>query len=96
MKTYFALLAAMLLLFSCATSSGSLFEDTVAVEEGKEQPEKKPPKRKEQERERDSIWAAGEQEDRRKDEGWSIRIEGLLTRPARGPSSSACSSCTAS
>ena len=75
MKTYFALSAAILLLFSCATSSGTLFEDTVAVEEGEEKPKKKPPKRKEQERERDSIWAAGEQEDRRKDEGWSIRIE---------------------
>jgi hypothetical protein len=75
MKTCFALFAAMLVLFSCATSSGSLFEDTVAVEEGEEEPKKKPPKSKEQERERDSIWAADEQEDRRKDEGWSIRIE---------------------
>jgi len=75
MKTCFALLAAMLLLFSCATSSGSLFEDTVAVEEGKEESEKKPPKRKEQERERSSIWAVGEQEHRRKDEGGSIWIE---------------------
>ncbi len=75
MKTYFALSAAILLLFSCATSSGTLFEDTVAVEEGEEKPKKKPPKSKEPERERDSIWAADEQEDRRKDEGWSIRIE---------------------
>jgi hypothetical protein len=75
MKTCFTLLAVLLLLFSCASSSGSLFEDTVAVEEGEEEPKKKPPKRVEPERERDSIWAADEQADRRKDEGGSIRRE---------------------
>jgi len=75
MKTCFALLAAMLLLFSCATSKGSLFEDTVAVEEGKEKSEKKPPKHKEPESRRDSFWADDDQEERRKDEGRSGWIE---------------------
>jgi len=69
----------MLLLFSCASSSGSLFEDTVAVEEGEEEPKKTPPKREEPERERE-IWIVDEQADRREDEGGSIRTE--LKEPA--------------
>jgi len=74
MKTALAFLAVIVLLSSCASTSGSLFEDTVAVEEGKEESEERPPRSRRTERDRESVWDDDEQEDRRTDGGISIRL----------------------
>jgi hypothetical protein len=75
MKNCFALFAAVVLLVSCASSKGSLFEDTVAVEEGKEESEKEPIRRGKPEGDRESTWQTEEQEDIESDKGWSIQIQ---------------------
>ena len=79
MKTAFAFLAIIVLLCSCASTSGSLFEDTVAVEEGKDESEEKPPRNRGTQRDRESVWDDDEEEDRRTDGGISLR----LTPPAQ-------------
>ena len=63
-----------MLLSSCASTSGSLFEDTAAVEEGKDESEERPPRSQRTQPDRQSVWDDDEQEDRSTGGGITIRL----------------------